>query len=108
MGIPTFVDIHLPHAVLHGFCDGPNATSFTVGITTNGLAMVVYRIDIYNGDGSFRNSPGETSLTFAAASTQTFDPGGSYHTDCGSFYIIASTSSPNSKSARADWSVVEP
>ncbi len=95
-------------AVLHGFCGGPNAVSFQVTVTTNGPATVVYHISIYNGDGSFRNSPGDATLTFASASTQTFDPGGAYKTDCGSFYIQAIVTSPNNASAQANWAVVQP
>ncbi len=95
-------------AVLHGFCGGPNVVSFQVSITTNGPATVVYHISIYNSDGSFRNSPGDATLTFASASTQTFDPGGAYKTDCGDFYIKAIATSPNSASAQANWSVVQP
>lgn len=95
-------------AVLHGFCGGPNAVSFQVAITTNGPATVVYHISIYNGDGTLRASPGDVTLTFASASTQTFNPGGSYSTDCGNFYIQAIVTSPNSASAQANWSVVQP
>jgi uncharacterized protein YraI len=95
-------------AVLHGFCGAPNAVNFQVTITTNGPAMVVYHVSIYNGDGTFRNSPGDDTLTFASAATQTFDPGGAYKTDCGSYYIQAIVTSPNSLSAKANWSVVQP
>jgi uncharacterized protein YraI len=111
--IPTGIVISVsvsvaPGAVVHGFCGGPNAVSFLVTITTNGPATVVYHVSIYNGDGSFRNSPGDATQTFASASTQAFDPGGAYHTDCGNFYIQAIVTSPNSASAQANWSVVEP
>ncbi len=108
-GIVTAVTVVVNSgAVLHGFCGGPNATSFTVSITTNGPATVVYHVSIYNGDGSFRDSPGDATLVFANASTQTFDPGGAYKTDCGSFYIQAITTSPNSMTAQANWEVVSP
>jgi hypothetical protein len=95
-------------AVLHGFCGGPNAVNFQVTITTNGPATVVYHVSIFNADGTFRNSPGDATLTFVNASTQSFDPGGAYKTDCGSYYIQAIVTSPNSLSAQADWSVVQP
>jgi uncharacterized protein YraI len=93
---------------IHGYCGGPNAVSFSVSITTNGPATVIYRIDIYNGDGSFRNSPGDATLTFLSASTQTFDPGGAYKTDCGNFVIKLIVSSPNSMTNEANWTVVSP
>lgn len=95
-------------AVLHGFCGGPNAVNFQVTITTNGPSTVVYHVSIYNSDGTFRNSPGDVTLIFSSASTQTFDLGGAYKTDCGSFYIQAIVTSPNSLSAQANWSVVQP
>lgn len=108
-GIVTAVTVVVnTGAVLHGFCGGPNATSFTVTITTNGPATVVYHVSIYNGDGTFRNSPGDVTLVFPNTSTQTLDPGGAYKTDCGSFYIQAVVTSPNSMSAQANWSVVSP
>lgn len=93
---------------IHGYCGGPNAVSFSVSITTNGPATVTYQIDIYNDDGSFRNSPGSDTLVFDSASTQTFDPGGAYKTDCGTFIIRLTVSSPNSMSAEYSWSVVSP
>jgi uncharacterized protein YraI len=95
-------------AVLHGFCGGPNAVNFQVTITTNGPATVIYHVSIYNADGTFRNSPGDTTLTFVNSSTQTFDPGGAYKTDCGNYYIQAIVTSPNILSAQADWTVVQP
>lgn len=108
-GIVTSVSVSVsPGSVVHGFCGGPNAVSFQVTITTNGPATVVYHVSIYNSDGTFRNSPGDATLTFASASTQTVDPGGSYHTDCGNFYIQAIVTSPNSASAQVNWTVVEP
>jgi hypothetical protein len=108
-GIVTSVSVSVSAGlVLHGFCGGPNAVSFQVIITTNGPATVVYHVSIYNGDGTFRNSPGDATLTFASASTQTIDPGGAYKTDCGGFYIQAIVTSPNSMSAQANWKVMEP
>lgn len=93
---------------IHGYCDGPNAVNFSVSITTNGPTTVVYRVDIYKSDGSFLNSPGDQNLAFTSASTQTFDPGGAYKTNCGNFLIRLTVSSPNSKTAEATWSVVSP
>jgi hypothetical protein len=104
----TGVSVSAP-AVIHGFCGGPNATSFQVSITTNGPTTVMYHVEIYNGDGSWRNSTDDAALTFSAFGTQTVDPGGVYKTDCGEFYIIAVVISPNAMtSAQTHWQVVEP
>jgi hypothetical protein len=97
-----------PGPVVHGVCFGPNAVHFSVTMTTNGPANVTYHLEIYNGDNTLRNSPGDQTLAFASASSQTFDPGGAYKTDCGSYYIKVIVTNPNSISARADWSVVSP
>lgn len=94
--------------VVHGFCQGPNPTSFEVSITTNGPTTVTYHLEIYNGDGTLRNKTTDETRTFASASTQTFDPGGAYKTDCGEFYIKVMVTSPNAISAQANWEVVEP
>jgi hypothetical protein len=97
-----------PGSVVHGTCGGPNPVSFSVSITTNGPTSVGYYIQIFNGDNTNRTPQLPATLTFASASTQTFDPGGSYHTDCGSYYIKAVVTSPNSLAAKADWKVVSP
>jgi uncharacterized protein YraI len=107
VALVTKVTVSTP-AVIHGFCQGPNATSFSVSITTNGPANVTYHLEIYNGDGSLRNSTGDTILAFASASTQTFDPGGAYKTDCGDYYVKAIVTAPNNRSGQANWSVVSP
>jgi hypothetical protein len=108
-GIVTSVSVSVsPGPVVHGFCSGPNAVSFQVTITTNGPATAVYHVSIYNGDGSFRNSPGDATLTFASASPQTFDPGGAYSTDCGDYTIKALVTSPNAMTGQASWTVVQP
>jgi uncharacterized protein YraI len=106
-GLVTKVVITTP-AVVHGTCGGPNPTWFKLSITTNGPAKVVYHLEIYNGDGTLRNKTDDTTLTFSSASTQTFDPGGAYKTDCGNFKIKGVVTSPNSKSVQATWSVVSP
>jgi hypothetical protein len=107
-GRVTSVSISTP-AVVHGTCGGPNPTWFKVSITTNGPAKVIYHIEFYNGDGSLRSKMSDTTLMFASASTQTFDPGGAYKTDCGTnFKIKVLVTSPNSKSGQATWSVVSP
>ena len=108
-GLVTAITVNVsPGSVVHGFCMGPNAVSFRVTITTNGPVTVTYHVEIYNHDGSLRNSPGDMSLVFPNASSQTVDPGGAYKTDCGSYYIKAVVTSPNSISAQANWSVVNP
>lgn len=108
-GLVTAVSVTVnPGPVVHGFCQGPNAVSFRVTITTNGPATITYHVEIYNNDGSLRNSPGDMTLVFPNASSQTIDPGGAYKTDCGSYYIKAIVTSPNSISAQANWSVVNP
>jgi len=109
--VPTGLVIDLTIStppVVHGTCGGPNPTSFSVSITTNGPTVVTYHIEIFNGDGTLRNSTSASTLTFAAFGTQTFDPGGVYKTDCGSFYVKVIVTAPNNMSARADWSVVSP
>lgn len=108
-GLVTTVTVSVsPGAVVHGFCGGPNAVSFSVSITTNGPAKVTYHLEIYNEDGSLRNKTDDATLTFAAADTQTFDPGGAYKTDCGKYTIKVIVTSPNNKTGQASWSVVSP
>jgi hypothetical protein len=94
--------------VLHGFCGSPNAVSFQVSITTNGPVSVIYHVEIYNGDGTLRNSTSDSTLVFPNASTQTLDPGGAYHTDCGNFIVKALVTNPNTISGQATWMVVQP
>jgi hypothetical protein len=94
--------------VIHGFCGGPNPQWFTAHVTTNGPTNVTYHLEIYNADNSLRNKTSDASLVFASASTQDFDPGGAYKTDCGSFYIKLIVTSPNSMTGAAKWKVVEP
>jgi hypothetical protein len=103
----TDVKITTP-SVVHGYCGGPNPTSFSLSITTNGPVTVVYHLEIYNEDGSLRTKTDNTSLDFAKADTKTFDPGGAYKTDCGSYKIKAIITSPNNMSSEASWSVVSP
>ncbi len=107
-GLVVSVSVSTP-AIVHGTCGGPNPTNFLVSITTNGPAKAIYHLEIYNGDGSLRNKTSDTTLMFASASIQTFDPGGAYNTDCGTnFKIKVLVTSPNSKSGQATWSVVSP
>jgi hypothetical protein len=94
--------------VLHGFCGSPNAVSFQVSITTNGPVSVIYHVEIFNGDGTLRISTSDSTLVFPNASTQTLDPGGAYHTDCGTFMVKALVTNPNTISGQATWMVVQP
>jgi len=108
-GLVTSVTISVsPGAVVHGTCGGPNPVDFSMSVTTNGPATVNYYIQIFNGDNTNRTPQLPATLTFASASTQTFDPGGSYHTDCGSYYIKGVITSPNSVSTQTNWKVVNP
>jgi hypothetical protein len=107
IGLVTGLTITTP-AVVHGYCGGPNATNFEVSVTTNGPSVVTYHLEIFNGDGSLRNMTDDATRTFLAFGTQTFDPGGAYKTDCGSFYVKVFVTAPNNMSARADWTVVYP
>jgi hypothetical protein len=106
-GLVTAVSISTP-AVIHGTCGGPNPTTFSVSITTNGPTVVTYHMEIFYADGTLKNITADSTLTFAAFGTQTFDPGGVYKTDCGSFYAMVFVTAPNTISARTDWSVVSP
>lgn len=93
---------------IHGYCGGPNAVNFSVSVTTNGPATVKYHLEIFNGDGTLRNTTADATLNFAAFGTQTFDPGGAYKTDCGDFYVKVIVTAPNNKTAQYNWSVVSP
>jgi len=97
-----------PGTIVHGTCGGPNPVNFAVTMTTDGPATVTYHLEIYNGDNSLRNKTDDANISFASASTQTFDPGGAYKTDCGDFYVKVFVTSPNSIAAQVNWSVVSP
>jgi uncharacterized protein YgiM (DUF1202 family) len=101
------VSITAPESI-DGVCGGPNATSFEVSITTNGPTTVKYHMAIYNDDGSLRNETPTETLNFAEADTKTLNPGGTYKTDCGSFYAIIYVTSPNNLEDRVNWTVSQP
>ena len=62
------------------------------------------KLEIYHGDGNLRNKTSDTTLTFASADTQTFDPGSAYETECGNhFKIIVVVTSPSNQSGQATW-----
>jgi hypothetical protein len=106
-GLVTDVVVTTP-AVVHGFCGGPNSTNFSVSITTNGPATVTYHMEIFNGDGTLRNTTANTNLIFTEFGTKTFDPGGAYRTDCGNYVVKAIVTAPNNNTGQASWSVVYP
>ena len=108
-GLVTNVDVMTTtQAVIHSPCGEPNATSFQVAITTNGPAQVIYHLEIY-WNGTLKITDANFALFFPTASTQTFNPGGSYYSDdCGNYKIMAIVTAPNNMSAEADWSVVSP
>ena len=97
-----------PGSTVHGVCGGPNPVNFEVTMTTNGPASVTYHLEIYNGNNTLRNKTDNASISFSSASTQTFDPGGAYKTDCGDFYIKVFVTNPSILDAQANWSVVSP
>ena len=62
------------------------------------------KLEIYHGDGNLRKKTSNTTLAFASAGTQPFDPGGAYETDCANnFKIIVVVTSPSNKSWQATW-----
>ncbi|MGB8214007.1 MAG: SdrD B-like domain-containing protein [Anaerolineales bacterium] len=80
--------------------------AFQVSMTTNGPATVTYYLQIYSG-GSMLNQTSNKTKTFASASTQTFTPGDTYTTGCGSYTVKVVVTSPNSRSAQAAFSIVQ-
>ncbi len=105
-GIVTAVDVNTP-PVVHGFCGGPNATSFNVTITTNGPATVQWHFEIFNSGGTLLNSTTDQPMVFAAAGSQTY-LSDAYKRDCGSYIVKAVITSPNALSGQASWTVVQP
>ena len=98
--------------VIHSDCatdEDTNPITFKITIATDGPATVTYHLEVYNAGRTMLlgKSPNATR-NFAAASTQTFDPGYLYRTDCGNFIAEVIVSSPNSMTAQTSWSVVSP
>ena len=95
-------------ATVHGFCGGPNATYFTGTITTNGPVTVVWHWEIYDtATNTQLNVNANVNLVFTGAGTQTFTSD-AYKRDCGSYLTKLVVTSPNSMTAKANWSVVQP
>jgi hypothetical protein len=107
-GLVTDVTVVANPPLVHGYCGGPNAVTFTVSITTNGPATVTYHLEIFNGDGTLRNKTENANLVFTEFGTKAFDPGGAYKTDCGEYLLKVVVSSPNLMTGLANWSVVSP
>ena len=98
--------------VIHSDCEtdeDTNPVTFNITIATDGPTTVTYHLEVYNAAGTMllEESPNATR-TFASASTQTFNPGIIYRTDCGNFVVEVKVSSPNSMTAQTTWSVVSP
>ncbi len=93
--------------VVHGYCGGPNATSFTAIITTNGPVTVQWHFEIFKADGTWLNTTTDQPMTFAAAGIQTYESD-AYKRDCGSYVVKVVTTSPNAMTGQAGWTVVQP
>ena len=93
--------------VVHGFCGGPNATNFTVTITTNGPVTIQWHFEIYTSGGTWLNSTTDQPMVFAAAGSQSY-VSDAYKRDCGSYVVKAVVTSPNSVTGQAGWTVVQP
>lgn len=93
--------------VIHGFCHGPNPTSFSARITTNGPVTVLWHFEIYDTSGAWLNSTTDQPMVFAGASSQVYESD-AYKRDCGSYVVKVVTTSPNSMTGQANWTVVEP
>jgi uncharacterized protein YraI len=111
VGRVTGLAIHGP-PVIHSDCvtdEDTNAIAFNITIATDGPAQVTYHLEVYDAAGTmlFEKSSNATR-DFATASTQTFNPGNIYRTDCGNFMIEVKVTSPNSVIAQTTWSVVSP
>jgi hypothetical protein len=94
-------------AVVHGFCGGPNATNFTVVITTNGPVTVQWHFEIYTSGNTLLNTTTDQPMIFAAAGPQTY-VSDAYKRDCGNYIVKAVTTSPNALNGQASWTVVQP
>jgi uncharacterized protein YraI len=107
-GLVTALAISGP-AVIPTVCSNglPNQVSFKISITADGPASVTYHMEVYaKGETLLLIQSPDATLTFASASTQTLNPGGTFRTDCGDFIIKLIVTSPNAMTAQAGWSVV--
>jgi len=105
-GLVTTVVVTTP-AVVHGVCGGPNPTNFNVIITTNGPVTVLWHFEIHDDNGTLLNSTTDQSMVFAAADSQTY-VSDAYKRDCGSYVVKVVTTSPNSITGQASWTVLQP
>jgi hypothetical protein len=94
-------------AVIHGFCGGPNATSFMVSITTNGPVTVLWHFEISTSTGTLLNQTTDQPMVFAAAGSQDY-ASDAYKRDCGSYTVKVVVTSPTSIFGQASWTVVQP
>jgi uncharacterized protein YraI len=107
-GLVTAISISGP-AVIPTVCSNglPNQVSFKISITTDGPASVTYHMEVYaKGKALLLIQSPDAALTFASASTQTLNPGGTFRTDCGDFIIKLIVTKPNATAAQTSWSVV--
>ncbi|MBE3037759.1 MAG: hypothetical protein IMZ62_02940 [Chloroflexi bacterium] len=105
-GLVTAVAFTTP-PVVHGYCSGPNATSFNAILTTNGPVTVLWPFEIYDAGGTWINSTADQSMVCAAAGSQVF-VSDAYKRDCGSYVVKVVTTSPNAMTGQASWTVVQP
>jgi uncharacterized protein YraI len=99
-GIVTKVTVDV--SVGYVSCGGPNPSSFSGTITTNGPAKVKFDWEI-RGDKSNTTSP--ETINFKTAGTKDAPDPGSYSSDCGHFSITLHVLSPNDISATKKYKV---
>ncbi len=91
-------------AVTFSACGGPNPIAFTGAITTNGPATVIFHWEV---GGDKQNITPDETLTFVEAGTKSVTAG-AYSADCGSYFVLLKTSSPNEEFDRQDFKVEAP
>jgi uncharacterized protein YraI len=82
-------------------CGGPNPTDYSGTITTNGPTTVKYRWEI-GGDKSAKPDP--ETITFDQADTKSVGAP-AFSADCGNYYIMLVIISPNSMSAKDNYTI---
>jgi len=105
-GLGTAVAVTTP-PVVHGYCSGPNATSFNAILTTNGSVTVLWHFEIYDAGGTWLNSTADQSMVFAAAGSQVFGSD-AYKRDCGSYVVKMVTTCVNDMPGQASCAEVQP
>jgi hypothetical protein len=96
----TAVTITFAKSVIHGSCTFSNTV--TVTITTNGPAMVHYKLKKYFNGGE--QVPSENDMNFAAAGSQSFQLFPALHS-CGTYGYKVIVTSPNSMTAEGSFQV---